>query len=206
MDLHYLTQDLSEITHPQMAEKALQGGVKWVQIRIKDKPFKIWKQIAIETKKVCDVYGATTIINDDPYIAAEIEADGVHLGKTDMSPIEARKLLGKGKIIGATANTFEDILALSRMKIDYIGIGPFRFTGTKQNLAPILGIEGYQEIISKMKAKGITIPLIAIGGITLNDIPLLKETGLAGIAISSAINLAPNPSGIAEQMLKASQK
>ena len=186
-----------------MARKALEAGINWVQIRIKNHSFAAWKQIAFETKQVCDSFGATCIINDNALIAKEIEADGVHLGKTDMSPVEARKLLGKGKIIGATANTFEDILALAEMKVDYIGLGPFRFTGTKQNLAPILGIEGYELVLEKMKNAGIYLPIIGIGGITLADIFALKKTGLSGIAISSAINLAENPTLAASQLLKA---
>lgn len=206
MQLHYLTQDISHITHPEMAQKALEGGIKWVQIRVKNQPFALWKQIAFETKKVCDSVGATSIVNDNALIAAEIEADGVHLGKTDMSPVEARRLLGKNKIIGATANTFEDIVALAEMKVDYIGLGPFRFTGTKQNLAPILGIEGYEMIFSQMKKAGIFLPIIGIGGIALQDISLLKKTGLSGIAISSAINLAENPSEMAAKMLVALEK
>ncbi len=203
MQLHYLTQDLSHISHPEMAKKALEGGIKWVQIRIKNQPFEVWKQMAFDTKQVCDAFKATCIINDNALIAAEIGADGVHLGKTDMSPVEARRLLGKNKIIGATANTFEDIVALAEMKVDYIGLGPFRFTGTKQNLAPILGIEGYEIIFAQMKKANISLPIIGIGGIALQDISLLKKTGLSGIAISSAINLAEKPSQVAAKMLAA---
>lgn len=202
MQLHYLTQDIQAISHPEMAKKALEGGIKWVQIRVKNQPFEAWKQIAFETKEVCDRFGATCIINDNALIAAEIGADGVHLGKTDMSPVEARRLLGKNKIIGATANTFEDIVLLAEMKVDYIGLGPFRFTGTKQNLAPILGIEGYERIFAQVKKVGISLPIIGIGGVTLQDISLLKKTGLSGIAISSAINLAENPSEMAAKMLE----
>lgn len=203
MQLHYLTQDIPHITHPEMARKALEGGIKWVQIRIKNHSLEACKQIAFDTKQVCEDFGATCIINDNAFIAAEIGADGVHLGKTDMSPVEARHLLGKNKIIGATANTFEDIVALAEMKVDYIGLGPFRFTGTKQNLAPILGFEGYEVILGKMKQAQISIPIIAIGGIGLQDIHLLKETSISGIAVSSAINLAENPGKLASEMLVA---
>jgi thiamine-phosphate pyrophosphorylase len=109
-----------------------------------------------------------------------------------MSPTEARELLGKGFIIGGTANTFEDIERLAASGVDYIGLGPFRFTSTKENLSPILGIEGIEGIIKKCNEKGIHIPIIAIGGIKTEDVKTIMDKGVYGIAVSSSINLSEN--------------
>ena len=120
-------------------------------------------------------------------------ADGVHLGKNDMPPREARALLGPQKIIGATANTFGDIRRAAAQGADYIGLGPFRFTRTKEKLSPILGIEGYREILARCAEQGIRLPVVAIGGITAADVDALMATGIAGIALSGALLNAENP-------------
>jgi thiamine-phosphate pyrophosphorylase len=182
--LHYIT------TSPQQAEQACKGGADWVQLRIKNKPYEAWKSLALATQKVCKQYGAKLIINDNVLLAKEINADGIHLGKEDMSPVEARTLVGKAMIIGGTANTTADIQRLSEAKVDYIGLGPFRFTATKDNLSPILGLEGYQNIIRYCHLAEIHLPIIAIGGITLADVTTLLNTGIHGVAISSAISQA----------------
>ena len=120
-------------------------------------------------------------------------ADGVHLGKNDMPVDEARKMLGRNRIIGGTANTFEDVERLSRQGADYIGCGPFRFTTTKKNLSPVLGLEGYRSITAQMKAHDILLPIVAIGGILHQDIPAIMQTGVTGIAVSGAVLNAENP-------------
>ena len=117
----------------------------------------------------------------------------VHLGKNDMPVDEARKMLGRGRIIGGTANTFADVERLSRQGADYIGCGPFRFTTTKKNLSPVLGLEGYRDITAQMKAHDIQLPIVAIGGILHRDIPAIMQTGVTGIAVSGAILNAENP-------------
>ena len=111
----------------------------------------------------------TFILNDRVELAALIGADGVHLGKNDMSPMEARSILGPQAIIGGTANTFDDILRLIDESVDYIGLGPFRFTSTKKNLSPVLGIEGYAHIFQLCKEHNINIPIVAIGGLDKSD-------------------------------------
>jgi thiamine-phosphate pyrophosphorylase len=186
--LHYITQDLLHISHAEMARKACMGGVKWVQLRVKNKSHSEWISIALEVQKVCAEFGAKLIINDNVALAKEIGADGVHLGKIDMKPKEARAILGDSFIIGGTANSMEDAVYLSTQAIDYIGLGPFRFTTTKQNLAPVLGAEGIKEIVNVVTQ----LPIIAIGGITIKDTKELLETGAHGIAVSSTINLADN--------------
>jgi thiamine-phosphate pyrophosphorylase len=188
--IHYITQDnVFGYTHSQLAEEVCMGGADWVQLRIKKKGYSEWKAIAEDTLKVCRRYNAKLIINDNVRIAKEIGADGVHLGKEDMLPDAARDFLGEEFIIGATANTFIDIESHAEAKVDYIGLGPFRFTSTKENLSPVLGIDGYKKIMNACKEAGITIPVIAIGGIKIEDIKNILLTGIHGIAISSAINM-----------------
>ena len=186
---HYLTQDLPDITHQQLAEIACENGIRWLQLRVKNKPFDEWLQIAKEVKSVCDKYQTILIINDNAEIAKEIDADGVHLGKNDMSVAEERAILGKDKIIGGTANTTEDIKHLQSAGVDYIGLGPYKFTETKKNLNSIVGLQGYSAMLQFYNS---TIPVIAIGGIQLEDVQPLMNTGVYGIAVSSAINLADN--------------
>jgi thiamine-phosphate pyrophosphorylase len=190
--LHYITQDTDAYTHPQLAERACIAGVEWVQLRIKDKPDAEVLMLAKQTKAICDKYNATLIINDKVHIAKAINAGGVHLGKNDMDVAEARKIVGNDFIIGGTANTFEDIKKLYNDGVDYIGLGPFRFTTTKKNLSPVLGLEGYQKIIEQCNRNNINIPIIAIGGITTEDVDDIYSCGVYGIAVSGAITFSKN--------------
>ena len=127
------------------------------------------------------------MVDDHVDIAKELQLDGVHLGKNDMHPDEAREILGGDFIIGATANTFDDVQALRHLDIDYIGLGPLRFTATKQKLSPVLGLDGYRDIIARMKDASINLPVVAIGGITEENIMELSGSGIAGAAVVSAI-------------------
>ena len=147
--LQYITQDIPDRTHAELAGEACLHGISWVQFRSKLLKGDDLIKSALDVKNICTYYKSIFIINDYVRLAKEIKADGVHLGKSDITPIEARKILGSGFLIGGTANTFEDILSLHEQGVDYIGLGPFRFTETKKNLSPIFGIDGYKEIVSK---------------------------------------------------------
>ena len=149
--------------------------------------------IAMKVRNLCTEHDAIFIIDDHVELAKRVRADGVHLGKTDMPVDEARQILGPSYLIGGTANTYEDIKRLNKAGADYIGCGPFRYTTTKKNLSPILGLDGYKEILQNMKARKIEIPIIAIGGITIEDIPAIMQTGVDGIALSGTVLQAVNP-------------
>jgi len=179
--LQYIT------SNPIHAEKACKGGADWIQLRVKNKSFEEWKVLALETKRICKLYKAKLIINDNVLLAKEINAAGVHLGKEDMSLTEARKILGEKFIIGGTANTIEDIMRLHRMNVDYIGLGPFRFTSTKEKLSPVIGINGYIYMFPELKRRDMNIPVIAVGGIRTGDVKSLIKAGVYGVALSSAI-------------------
>jgi len=198
--LQFITHDTPSLQHCELIEKACKGGLKWVQLRIKDKPFDEWLQVAEKARHCSREHGATLIINDSVEIAQRVEADGVHLGKNDMSPLEARKILGDNAIIGGTANTFEDIQKAVDAGVDYIGLGPFRFTITKENLSPILTLEGYRKIIDACKKHNITTPLIAIGGIRVEDVREILDTGMYGVAVGTAIGFG-DPTNNAQKFL-----
>ena len=172
---------------------ALEGGCRWIQLRMKDATDDEVRPIAVEAQKLCRAYGAKFIIDDRVALVRELGADGVHLGKNDMPIREARQILGPDFIIGGTANTFEDAKAHYEASANYIGCGPFRFTTTKQKLAPVLGLDGYRHIIQQMRAANITIPVVAIGGITKADIPAILQTGITGIALSGTVLRADDP-------------
>lgn len=172
----------------------LEGGCRWVQLRMKEASDEEFLRVGREVGRLCRQYGATFLLDDRVHLVAELGADGVHLGKNDMPPSEARRLLAEGKIIGATANTFEDIERAVAEGADYIGLGPFRFTQTKRNLSPILGLEGYRQILTRCRTAGITLPVVAIGGITAADIAGILATGVSGIALSGALLGAQDPS------------
>lgn len=171
-------------------EAYLKGGGRWVQLRMKETPAETIITRGKTLLPLCHQYGALLIVNDDPQLAAAIGADGVHLGQSDMAPDDARKLLGERAIIGCTANTFEQIQKIAQSSADYIGLGPFRYTTTKKNLAPLLGVEGYTRIMQQMAEAGIRLPLVAIGGITLEDVPQIMACGVNGLAISGSISHA----------------
>ena len=172
---------------------ALEGGCRWIQLRMKDATDDEVRPIAIKAQQLCRQYHATFIIDDRVALVRELGADGVHLGKNDMPIREARQLLGPDFIIGGTANTFEDAKAHYEASADYIGCGPFRFTTTKKKLAPVLGLEGYRSIIHQIHEAKIDIPVVAIGGITTADIPAILQTGITGIALSGTVLRADDP-------------
>ncbi len=188
IDLQFITQG----DHLKTAKAALEGGCRWIQLRIKDNNLPELESIARKLLDLCNTYKAILIIDDNVDLCNKINAHGVHLGKTDMHPTKARKLLKNNQIIGVTCNSFEDIQAIHQ-HADYIGLGPFRFTTTKKNLSPIIGLEGYQNIIQKCHENSINTPIVAIGGITLNDIPALFQTGINSIAVSGTIAKAQDP-------------
>jgi thiamine-phosphate pyrophosphorylase len=185
--LQYISQGESIYKQTRNIQHALDQGCDWIQLRFKTDNEKQLLDLAEAVKLLCDTYSATFIINDNPYLCQQVDADGVHLGLTDMKVSEARNILDEFKIIGGTANTYEDVLLRFEENCDYIGLGPYKFTTTKQNLSPLLGLEGYQSILQKLKEENILIPIYAIGGIQMEDVENLMKTGIHGIAVSGMI-------------------
>lgn len=225
--LHYILCDVPGRPHTELAEAACAGGVRWIQLRLKNKPPEEMLAIAKQVQSVCRKNSATLLVNDYVEIAARIGADGVHLGKLDMAPSEARKMLGDEAIIGATTNSVEDVgrvevrPARSRTReprpgldsngpgldpagrglkplVDYIGLGPFRFTTTKEKLSPVLGLEGIKRVSAST-----SLPVIAVGGIELGDVEALMAAGISGIAVASAIGNARDVTRAAQEFVRA---
>jgi len=197
--LYYISQQTTTITHIEAIREALEAGCRLVQLRIKDQPEQNVLQQAKEAKVLCDQYQAKLIVNDFPHVAKEVGAWGIHVGLQDMPVVSVRAIVGKNMVVGGTANTFEHIQQRAAEGVDYIGLGPYRFTTTKQKLSPVLGLEGYQQIMSKAKVAGIRLPVVAIGGIIVDDVPGLLSAGIYGIAISGALTNADNKREVVEQ-------
>lgn len=191
--LQFITHQTAQYNYVEGAVEALNGGCKWIQLRMKGADIEDIRQAVAILKPLCLHHEATLILDDQVELTAQLDVDGVHLGKNDMPPNEARTILGKKFIIGGTANTFEDIKLLVSQGVDYIGLGPFRYTQTKQNLSPILGLDSYKNILSQCHTHGIEIPIVAIGGIRKDDICSIMNCGVSGIAMSGAILQSGNP-------------
>lgn len=199
--LQFITHYNNRWSYLDSVRLALDGGCRWIQLRMKDATPDQIRPVAIQALKMCRDAGAVFIIDDQVELAAEIGADGVHLGKNDMPTDQARAFLGKDFIIGGTANTLDDVRNHWKNGVNYVGCGPFRFTTTKKGLAPVLGLEGYDSIVRGMKSEGIDIPIVAIGGITAGDIPAILATGVNGIALSGTVLSAPDPSSEMARLL-----
>lgn len=197
--LHYISQEAQNGSHLTAIAQALEAGCKWIQLRVKNRSSYEILEYAIEANRLCNQHGAKLIVNDHPEIALKAGAYGVHLGLQDMPISVAREIVGKEMIIGGTANTIEHIEQRIAEGADYIGLGPYRFTTTKEKLSPILGWEGINGITHKIRCH---IPIIAIGGILPDDITLIKETGVHGVAVSGAITYAANRAQMVRRIYK----
>ena len=191
--LQFITQPSELYSIAEEAQMAIEGGCRWIQLRMKDASDDEVRQVAMEIIPMCRETDTFLIIDDRVELVNELKVSGVHLGKNDMDPLEAREILGPQAIIGITANTVEDIIRYKGKDVDYVGLGPFRHTTTKKNLSPVLGIEGYTSVISQVRQAGVELPIVAIGGITIDDIDAIMATGVNGIAVSGAIINAPDP-------------
>ncbi|MBO4738848.1 MAG: thiamine phosphate synthase [Bacteroidales bacterium] len=203
LSLQFITHCTDRYSYLQSAEMALAGGCKWLQLRMKNSPIEEVRKTAIVVQQLCKQHQSVFILDDNVDLCAEIQADGVHLGKNDMPIRQARAILGENYIIGATCNRYEDIVKAKENGADYVGLGPFRFTTTKTNLSPILGLEGYEGILQQCRQHQINMPIVAIGGILENDISDLFNIGIDGIAVSGLVLQAENPTQqMAHLMLK----
>lgn len=204
--LQFITHAPNKKEIVEQVKIVLSGGCKWIQLRMKNASKEEVTETATELKVLCAEHEAIFIVDDWVEIAKELELDGVHLGKNDMPLSEARTELGDGAIIGATANCYEDIERIKSIDIDYIGLGPFRFTSTKEKLSPIIGLDGYKAISEQMAANAIQIPTVAIGGITYDDIQTIMDCGVNGVAVSGGIINSENPAETTGKMITLLKK
>lgn len=201
--LQFITHPSDRYTIPEEVQMAIEGGCKWIQLRMKDATYDEMKSTALEIIPMCRENDIILVIDDNVELVNELRVHGVHLGKNDMDPRKAREILGPHAIIGVTANTADDILSFRGIDVDYVGVGPFRHTTTKKNLAPVIGLDGYKDIVAKVTAAGNKLPLVAIGGITLEDVTGIMATGVQGIAVAGSIINAPDPVRYTTQLLNA---
>jgi len=197
--LQYISSGNTNTEQITAIQNALDAGCDWIQLRFKEKSESDVLALAEQVKKLCDEYSATLIINDFVNVARNIDANGVHLGLDDSSIAEARAILGNDKFIGGTANTLSDVLKRIDEQCNYVGLGPFRFTSTKANLSPVLGLNGYSQIIAELEKQNLTIPVYAIGGILPGDVEDILNTGVYGIAVSGVITNSADQKQTVEQ-------
>ena len=181
-------------------EEALEAGCRLVQLRVKNQPETVVLDLAKAAKDLCDLYNAKLIVNDYALVARAVNAWGVHVGLQDMAVRDVRAVVGRQMIVGGTANTFEHIQQRVQEGVDYIGLGPFRFTTTKEKLSPVLGLEGYQRIMDQMRAAALYTPIVAIGGILPDDVPGLRDAGVFGVALSGAITNVEDKQHVVKQI------
>ena len=184
--LHFITHSHEDVSIYRLVKEYCRGYGRLIQLRMKNAAQEEIRTIGEEIVREIDDYNGFFIVNDHVDVASELKADGVHLGNTDTSPAEARKILGEHSLIGGTAGSLERILEIADQG-GYIRVGPFKQTSTKSQLSPLLGLRGIDQIMNECFKRGIHVPVIAVGGITLEDIPALMETGIYGVAVSGAI-------------------
>lgn len=201
--VHLVTDGEDVATTVEQARQAVRGGCRWVQVRMKDADPADRDAALMSLRDFCHSHGATLIVDDDVQAVCRTAIDGVHLGRNDMDPAEARAILGPVPLIGATVNCAADAERLLGKPIDYIGLGPWRFTTTKRRLAQPLGAQGTHDLVRYIRDLGIRVPILAIGGISDADIPAVLATGADGIAVSSAICHAADPAAAARRILQA---
>lgn len=175
-------------------EEALKGGVTFLQLREKEKSTKEYIELAEKVHKLTQKYNVPLIIDDRVDVTLATDAEGVHLGQSDMPVDVARKILGESKIIGATAKTVEQAVEAYTMGADYLGVGAIFPTTTKVKTI-ITSVEMLKDIV-----RAVPIPVNAIGGLNLNNMDVLKDTGVSGVCVVSAIMKADNPKTEAEQI------
>lgn len=197
--IQYISQGENEKDQLHNIKMALEAGCEWIQLRFKNADEKSVFRIAERVKKISN-FKFTFIINDYPFIAKKVDADGVHLGLEDMDLMTAREIVGDKKIIGGTANTIQQVISRIGEGANYIGLGPYRFTTTKAKLSPVLGLGGYQGILQVLHENKAKIPVYAIGGIEIADLPELMTTGIYGIAVSGLVANATDKKLVVEHL------
>lgn len=191
---HYLTQDLDHRSHAEQARIACEAGAKWIQYRSLYKSDIELLQEINEIAAICDDWGATLIVTNHYHLLDKADIQGVHIEDFHADFLAIRRIIGEEKTLGASALNIDDVIRINNtVAVDYIGCGPYAHTDTKPNDYPLLGIKGYKDIVGSMHERGIDIPLLAVGGVTDNDVDELLNAGVYGVAVSAAVNKATNP-------------
>ena len=190
---HYLTQDFPHRSHLEQVNLACEAGAKWIQYRCLSRTDDEMLEELHPIASICDDWGTTLIITNHFHLVALADIQGVHIEDMNADLAAIRNIIGDDKTLGASANTFEQIINHIHNGADYIGCGPFGHTDTKPNQSAHWGVEGYQNMVEKLKAENLEIPLIVAGGVQLQNVTALINTGIYGVAVSAAVNLSENP-------------
>ncbi|MEM6725498.1 MAG: thiamine phosphate synthase [Bacteroidota bacterium] len=185
--LYFVTLENATRTPEEQVEAFCKAGGELVQVRLKTGRDQTVRGTAERCLDICRQYDVTCLMNDRVQLAVMLGFDGVHLGQGDETPERARRILGQQAIVGGTANTWEEAAYMIEQGVDYLGVGPFQPTTTKAQLAPILGLEGYQQLQAKMEKEQMNCPIYAIGGIRESDVEPLMRIGIYGVALSGDI-------------------
>jgi len=188
--LQFITHDLDKLSHVEQARIVCQAGGKWVQYRCLTKDDEALLDDINQIAEICDDWGATLIVTDHVHLNGKADIQGFHLEDMNANFLQLRAELGEAVTIGGSSNTVEGLLRLAKEGVDYAGFGPFAHTDTKPNNMPLLGVGGYEKAMLKLKEAEIELPVMAVGGVTLDDVDALMQTGVFGIAVSAAINRA----------------
>lgn len=185
---------LENRTLPEVVKEALEGGATFLQIREKNLAYPEFVKLATEVKAVTDAYHIPYVVDDDVELAKEIDADGVHIGQSDLALVEARRVLGPDKIIGVSAHSVAEAIEAERNGADYLGVGSVFTTSTK------LDAEAVSKATLKEICEAVSIPVVAIGGIQKDNMLQLKGTKVDGVAVVSAIFAAPDVQQAAKEL------
>lgn len=186
--LQFITHDIPQHSHIEQAQIACNAGAKWVQYRCLTKNDDELLKDIHAIAEICDDWGATLIVTDHIHLNGKADIQGFHIEDFEADFTQLREQLEEAVTIGGSATTLEGLIRLAREGADYAGFGPYYTSTTKPNNAALLGIDGYRNAMTELQRLGINLPVLAVGGITINDVDPLMLTGIFGIALSSAIN------------------
>ena len=183
---------LSGLSHAEQVARLCEGGARLVQLREKVLPPREFYAEVVEALRAARSFGAKVVVNDRVDVALATGADGVHVGQDDMPPETARSLMGRKRIVGCSTHSVEQASAAARLPVDYIAIGPVFSTSSKENPDPVVGLEGVRRV---REAIG-DVPLVAIGGITIEDAPAVLAAGADSVAVIGALLNTSDPAEI----------
>jgi thiamine-phosphate pyrophosphorylase len=200
-ELCVITSRTARRGHLEVARAALEGGARFLQFREKEMTTRELVETAAELRRLTREYGATLVVNDRVDVAPAAEADGVHVGESDLPVAEARRLLGPGAMIGASAATVESARAAEAAGADYLGVGPVFPTGSKPDAGEAIGLTCLAEI----KA-AVSIPVLGIGGIDAGNVAEVMRAGADGVAVIAAVSEAEDMVAATAELLKAVER
>lgn len=185
--LHFVTQDVGRYSHIDQVQLACEAGAKWIQYRCFSKNNEELLQDIHAIAEICDDWGTTLIVTDHIHLKGKADIQGFHIEDLNANFKAIRQELGDEFTLGGSATTIENIVRLAHEGADYAGFGPFARTSKPFNLLPLLAISAYSDAVKQFNKDGIDFPIVALGGVKVEDVRDLMDTGIHGVAISSAI-------------------